>query len=221
MHIAIDGPSGAGKSTIAKALAKRLNLVYLDTGAMYRAVGYKALSLGICLHDGQALEEMLNQTSLVIERIGQEQHVLLDGCDITSKIRSPEVSMAASTVSAAGQVRRKLVAMQQEMAKDIDVVMDGRDIGTAVLPGAQYKFFLTASDEVRAKRRHEELLQKGEKVSYKTVLADIQKRDLQDSTREESPLRCATDATVVDTSDLGIDDVVVTILALMGRYQFA
>lgn len=217
MHIAIDGPSGAGKSTIARALAKKMNLVYLDTGAMYRGVGLKALQKGVDVRDGEALEEMLKETRLFITRENGEQRVLLDGEDVTDFIRTPEVSMAASTASAAGQVRRRLVQMQQELAKGIDVVMDGRDIGTKVLPDAEYKFFLTASEEVRARRRHLELTEKGQKIAFKEVLADIKKRDLQDSTREESPLVCAEDATVVDTSDLNIDEVIETLLYLMGR----
>ena len=217
MHIALDGPSGAGKSTVAKALAARLGLVYLDTGAMYRAVGLKALRLGLPLKDEQALLPMLEETQLRVTRENGEQHVYLDGEDVSLSIRTPEVSMAASAVSTVGAVRRWLVAMQQEIAKGLDVVMDGRDIGTKVLPDAEYKFFLTAADEVRARRRYDELRAKGQDVDFDEVLKDLRARDLQDSTRKESPLVQAADAVLVDSSGLNVDEVVACLLALMGR----
>lgn len=217
MHVAIDGPSGAGKSTIARALARKLGLVYLDTGAMYRAVGLKALEQGLPLKEEAPLVEMLSRTRLEIVRRGDEQRILLDGQDVSERIRTPQVSMAASAVSTVGAVRRWLVAMQQALAEGQDVVMDGRDIGTKVLPDAEHKFFLTADDEVRARRRFDELRAKGQEVSYEDILADLRARDLQDSTRAESPLVCAQDAITVDTSELNIDEVVLCLLALMGR----
>ncbi|MDR2514521.1 MAG: (d)CMP kinase [Christensenellaceae bacterium] len=219
MHIAIDGPAGAGKSTIAKALAKRLGLTYLDTGAMYRAVGLKALRLGLELSDGAALKAMLQGTILRVERgkNGLDQRLFLDGEDVGSAIRSREVSLAASAVSAQRVVREWLVAMQQEIAKGQNIVMDGRDIGTKVLPQAEFKFFLTADDGIRAARRHLELREKGENIALETVLSELRRRDLQDSTRAESPLVRAEGATVVDSGDLTIDEVVELLLALMGR----
>jgi cytidylate kinase len=219
VHIAIDGPAGAGKSTIAKALAKRLGLTYLDTGAMYRAVGLKALRLGLELSDGAALKAMLQGTILRVERgkNGLDQRLFLDGEDVGSAIRSREVSLAASAVSAQRVVREWLVAMQQEIAKGQNIVMDGRDIGTKVLPQAEFKFFLTADDGIRAARRHLELREKGENIALETVLSELRRRDLQDSTRAESPLVRAEGATVVDSGDLTIDEVVELLLALMGR----
>lgn len=217
MQIAIDGPAGAGKSTIAKDLAAKLGLVYLDTGAMYRATALKAIRSGVSLTDETALAAMMDALKLDIRRENGVQHVYLDGEDVSTLIRTPEVSMGASAVSAVGVVRKKLVAMQQRMARGVDVVMDGRDIATKVLPDAEYKFFLTASAEVRAQRRCLEMEQKGEKVAYKDVLADIKKRDLQDSTRKESPLICAPDATMVDTGSMTQEEVVTCLMALMGR----
>ncbi|MDR3085706.1 MAG: (d)CMP kinase [Christensenellaceae bacterium] len=219
MHIAIDGPSGAGKSTIAKALAQRLGLTYLDTGAMYRAVGLKALRLGLDLRDAAALEGMLKGTTLRVERgeNGLDQRLFLDGEEISAAIRSSEVTWAATVVSTLLPVRAWLVSMQREIAKGQDIVMDGRDIGTKVLPDADFKFFLTADDAIRAARRHLELRQKGENIALETVLTELRRRDLQDSTRAESPLTLAKDATVVDSGDLSIDEVVELLLALMGK----
>ncbi len=217
MHVAIDGPAGAGKSTIAKELARRLDLIYLDTGAMYRAVAIKAIRGQVPLRDSEKLQQMLDNTQLDVTREDGQQHVYLDGEDVTSILRTPEVSMAASTVSTVGEVRRYLVRMQQALAAGKDVVMDGRDIGTKVLPDAQYKFFLTADDTVRAKRRFDELCEKGQKVRFEDVLSELRARDKQDTTRKESPLVCAKDATIVDSSALSIPEVVDTILSLMGR----
>ena len=218
MHIAIDGPSGAGKSTIAKRLAEKLNCLYLDTGAMYRTVGLLAARKGVDNRDDGALAKLLQGADIRVTRVGGKQHMLLDGEDVEDLIRTPEMSMAASNVSACASVRRAMVEMQQNIARDCDVVMDGRDIGTRVLPDAEYKFFLTASPEVRAKRRFDELQARGENVEYDQVLSDVRQRDLQDTTRKESPLTLAPDATEVETDDLSIDEVVQVLLSLMGQY---
>lgn len=204
IRVAIDGPSGAGKSTIAKAVAKRLGIDYIDTGAMYRAIGYKAEKLGIGASDRAALDAMLADTD--IDFSGGT--ILLDGEDVGGLIRTPAVSKAASLYSALPEVREKLVEIQRNMAREKSVIMDGRDIGTNVLKDAEYKFFLTASAEERAKRRCEELLQKGEEVSFDEVLRDIEARDHNDSTRKLNPLRKAEDAVEIDSTGMSIEDVV-------------
>lgn len=218
LHIAIDGPSGAGKSTIAKALAAQLGCIYLDTGAMYRTVGLMARRAGLDTHDDTALARMLENADIQVKLTEEGQRMLLDGEDVEGLIRTPEVSMAASDVAVCPSVRRLLVRKQQEIAAVNDVVMDGRDIGTRVLPDAQYKFFLTASPEVRAMRRFDELRDKGQAVTYDSVLEDVKRRDQQDTTRKESPLTMAADATEVSTDDLNADEVVQVIMALMGRF---
>ena len=218
LHIAIDGPSGAGKSTIAKALAAQLGCIYLDTGAMYRTVGLMARRAGLDTHDDTALARMLENADIQVKLTEEGQRMLLDGEDVDGLIRTPEVSMAASDVAVCPSVRRLLVRKQQEIAAQNDVVMDGRDIGTRVLPDAQYKFFLTASPEVRAMRRFDELRDKGQAVTYDSVLEDVRRRDEQDTTRKESPLTMAADATEVSTDDLNADEVVQVIMALMGRF---
>ena len=217
-HIAIDGPSGAGKSTIAKALAAQLGCIYLDTGAMYRTVGLMARRAGLDTHDDAALAKMLENADIQVKLTEEGQRMLLNGEDVEGLIRTPEVSMAASDVAVCPSVRRLLVRKQQEIAAQNDVVMDGRDIGTRVLPDAQYKFFLTASPEVRAMRRFDELRDKGQAVTYDSVLEDVKRRDEQDTTRKESPLTIAPDATEVSTDDLNADEVVQVIMALMGRF---
>lgn len=218
LHIAIDGPSGAGKSTIAKALAAQLGCIYLDTGAMYRTVGLMARRAGLDTHDDTALAKMLENADIQVKLTEEGQRMLLNGEDVEGLIRTPEVSMAASDVAVCPSVRRLLVRKQQEIAAQNDVVMDGRDIGTRVLPDAQYKFFLTASPEVRAMRRFDELRDKGQAVTYDSVLEDVRRRDEQDTTRKESPLTMAADATEVSTDDLNADEVVQVIMALMGRF---
>ena len=218
LHIAIDGPSGAGKSTIAKALAAQLGCIYLDTGAMYRTVGLMARRAGLDTHDDAALAKMLENADIQVKLTEEGQRMLLNGEDVEGLIRTPEVSMAASDVAVCPSVRRLLVRKQQEIAAVNDVVMDGRDIGTRVLPDAQYKFFLTASPEVRAMRRFDELRDKGQAVTYDSVLEDVRRRDEQDTTRKESPLTMAADATEVSTDDLNADEVVQVIMALMGRF---
>lgn len=208
LTIAIDGPGGAGKSTIAKAVAKELGLDYIDTGAMYRAVGYKADSTGTDITDEESLKAMLDATD--IDFSGGS--IFLDGVCIDDKIRTPEVSMMASKVSALALVREKLVMLQRKMGHEKSVIMDGRDIGTNVLTDATYKFYMTASAEERAQRRYKELIEKGENVTFKDVLDDINARDKNDMERELNPLRKADDAIEVDTTGLSIEEVVGVIL---------
>lgn len=199
-RIAVDGPGGAGKSTLAKALAEIYGIDYVDTGAMYRAVALKIQKLGLPFAEGELLTRTLEQT--VIDFV--DGKVLLDGVNVSDAIRTGSAGMAASAASALPSVRRKLVAMQRKMGLSKSIVMDGRDIGTNVLPQAEFKFFLTASPEVRAKRRLDELLAKGENTTFEKVLADMKKRDLEDSTRKLDPLKPAQDAYILDTSSLDI-----------------
>ena len=208
MQIAIDGPSGAGKSTIAKKLAAHYHILYLDTGAMYRTAALAVLRAGIDLHDASQVKRVVDQVNIEVRYEEGAQHVYLDGEDVSGKIRTEEVSMAASAVSAVSAVREKLVALQRQTAKKLGAVLDGRDIGTHVLVNADYKFFLTASAAVRAKRRTDELLARGQKAEYAEVLAAIEKRDHDDSTRAVSPLVRADDAILIDSSDMTIDEVV-------------
>ena len=213
-QIAIDGPAGAGKSTIARKTAETLQFLYIDTGAMYRAVGLYCLGSGIDLNDEQAVSAALDSVGVDLEMIGGEQHVLLNDRDVNGLIRTEEVGMAASKVSTYRAVRQYLVARQQKIAGEKDVVMDGRDIGTVVLPDAPLKVFLTASVHVRALRRLKDLEMRGEKADIEVIEKDIEARDHQDQTRAESPLRQAEDAVYLDSSDLTIDEVTKRILDL-------
>ena len=206
--IAIDGPVGAGKSTVAKALSRRLGFIYVDTGALYRAIGYEAISRGIDPYDQQAVCELLKEISIGIEYVGKDQHVFVNACDVTDNIRTEKVSMAASAVSAYPEVRLFLLHLQRDFAKSLNVIMDGRDIGTVILPQADIKFFLTASGEERASRRVKDLSAKGIDADYGEVLADLTKRDYNDSHRSEAPLKVADDAIIVDTTDMDFDTVV-------------
>ena len=210
IQVAIDGPSGAGKSTIARILARQLGLVYLDTGAMYRAVGYKAFRQGIDPSDEAALARMMEDTHLqvVLDGNDAEQRILLDDEDVSEKIRSQQAAQYASDVSRFTAVRERLVEWQRQIAQGIGVVMDGRDIGTHVLPHARYKFFLTASAEERARRRCAQLEEKGTKCDFSEFLAQIEARDYQDIHRAVSPLRQAEDARMVDCTRLSIAEVV-------------
>ncbi len=200
MQIAIDGPAGAGKSTISKFVAAEMGYLYIDTGAMYRAVAYKAWLEKLDLDNSEAIDEMAKNTVIEIKITDHGQSIFLDGSDVTDKIRTPEMSMAASKVSAIGGVRETLVALQRKIAGESNVIMDGRDIGTVVLPNAEIKIFLTATAEDRAMRRYLELKEKGEEISYQEVLEDMQKRDYNDMHRKTSPLKAAEDSTVIDTS---------------------
>ncbi|ADQ40818.1 cytidylate kinase [Caldicellulosiruptor acetigenus I77R1B] len=214
INIAIDGPAGAGKSTISKLLASQLGYIHIDTGAMYRAVGLKVLKSNISPHDSRKIVEILNSTDIQIKLVDGKQLVFLDGEDVTEKIRQPEVSMYASDVSKIREVRERLVKMQQDLAKQKGVIMDGRDIGTHVLPNAELKIFLTATAEERAKRRFLELKQKGYDVDYYQLLDEIKKRDQNDMTREFAPLRVAEDAIVIDSTSLSIEEVLQKVLEL-------
>lgn len=213
-QIAIDGPAGAGKSTIAKRLAKELSFVYVDTGAMYRSIGLYMIKNGIDIHDKDAVEKASEKADVSLKYIDGTQHVILNGEDVSDQIRTEEVSKAASVVSAYPQVRKNLTALQKKLAESENVVMDGRDIGTCVLPNADLKIYLTASAEVRGKRRFKELTVKGEKADLTEIVEDIKKRDEADMTREISPLKKADDAVEVDSSDMTIDDVVARIKGL-------
>ena len=210
-NIALDGPAGSGKSTVAKILAKDYNILYLDTGAMYRACALKALRLGISPKDCTAVGEMLKTLDLRVEYYEGKQVTMIDGEDVSLAIRENVVSMAASDISAHHAVRVKMVEMQREIAKRMSCVLDGRDIGSAVLPDAKFKFFITADSKVRAKRRYDELSARGEVVDFDKLHAEIVARDKQDSEREFSPLVCAEDAIVIDTSDMDVNEVVLTI----------
>lgn len=209
--VAIDGPSGVGKSTTSKLVAQALKIPHIDTGAMYRAIALAATRAKIPLNDADALERLAG--AAVIEfGAGTPPRVFLDGEDVTPLIRTPDISMAASTVSAVPQVRRVLVRLQQQMGNTNGGVLEGRDIGTVVFPRTPHKFFLTARPEVRAKRRYEELRAKGAEVDYDDTLAETIKRDRQDSTRADSPLKADETYTIIDTSDLSIQDVVARIV---------
>ena len=218
ISIAIDGPAGAGKSTIAKRVAAELGYLYVDTGAIYRTVGYHMSLMGIGPKDKDGIERCIDDVNIRIEHQADGvQHMILNGQDVTDLIRTPEMSMMASGVSAQPCVRAYLLDMQRELARTHNVVMDGRDIGTVVLPHAQVKVYLTASAEVRADRRFKELAAKGEKVTYEEVYLDVVKRDEQDMTRKIAPLKCADDAEVLDCSYLTIDQVVAEVKAIVRK----
>ncbi len=216
--IAIDGPAGAGKSTIAKALAKELGYYYVDTGAIYRTVAYFLDLLGISPKDADGVERYIDELTLGIEYDeGGRQHMIMNGMDVTDEIRTQDISQKASLVSAHKVVRDMLLDMQRDVARHNNVIMDGRDIGTVVLPNATVKIFLTASAEVRAQRRTDELLAKGQKASFEQTLKDIKQRDHQDSNRPIAPLKQAKDAILLDTSELDIDSVIGEMKRIVGE----
>ena len=218
VSVAIDGPAGAGKSTLAKRVAAELGYLYVDTGAIYRTVGYHMSLMGIGPKDKDGIERCIDDVNIAIEyRDDGLQHMILNGQDVTDLIRSPEMSMMASGVSAQPCVRAYLLDMQRELARTHNVVMDGRDIGTVVLPDAQVKVYLTASAEVRADRRWRELTAKGELVRYEDVYTDVVKRDEQDMNRAVAPLKCADDAEVLDCSYLSIEQVVAEMKAIIRK----
>ena len=215
LAIAIDGPSGAGKSTIARLLAKDLHFLYVDTGALYRAVGYYMLQQQVAPGDEAQVEPLLKGLDVALRYVDGEQHVFVNGEDVNGFIRTPEVSMAASAVSALPAVRGFLFQLQRDIAAQNNVIMDGRDIGTVVLPDAGLKVFLTASAEARAQRRYKELVEKGVATIYEEVLADMQKRDHDDETRAAAPLKAADDAVLVDSTTYTLDEVVARLKQLV------
>ena len=216
--IAIDGPAGDGKSTIAKRLAKELGYYYVDTGAIYRTVAYFLDLLGVSPKDVDGVERYIDELTVNIEYDEDGlQHMIMNGIDVTGDIRTQDISQKASLVSAHAVVREVLLDMQQDVARHHNVIMDGRDIGTVVLPDADVKIFLTASAEVRAQRRTEELLAKGQKANYEQILKEIKQRDYQDTHREIAPLKMARDSVKVDTSEMDIDEVVATIRQIVGK----
>lgn len=216
IKITIDGPSGAGKSTISKLIADRLGYVYIDTGAMYRAVGLHALRQGLdTAKDREEIALLLDGIQITMEKQADGQHVFLNGEDVSKEIRTPEASVAASNVAVIPQVRLKLVDLQRRMAESVDVVMDGRDAGTYVLPDAQIKLFLTASVEDRAQRRLEELRIRGIETTYEDVLEDMKYRDKNDSSRDFAPLKPAQDAVAIDTTGNSFDQSAALVLRLI------
>ena len=218
ISVAIDGPAGAGKSTIARRVARELGFLYVDTGAIYRTVGYHMSLMGIGPKDKDGIARCIDDVNIQIEyRDDGVQHMILNGQDVTDLIRTPEMSMMASGVSAQPCVRAYLLDMQRELARTHNVVMDGRDIGTVVLPHAQVKVYLTASAEIRAERRYKELIAKGEQLRYEDVYLDVVKRDEQDMNRKIAPLKCADDAEVLDASYLTIDQVVAEMKAIIRK----
>lgn len=210
-NIAIDGPAGAGKSTIAKAVSKQLGYIYVDTGALYRTIGLNALRNNIDTKDEEKVTKTLNDIKVELKFIDGTQSVYLNGENVSEAIRTPEASIAASNVSALPPVREYLFNLQQNIAKNNNCLMDGRDIGTVVLPNANVKIFLTASAEERANRRYKELIEKGSEINYDEVLKDMKKRDYQDSHRKIAPLKPAEDAIILDTTKKTLEEVILDI----------
>lgn len=215
VNVAIDGPAGAGKSTVAKAAAAKLGYIYVDTGALYRAVGVYALRNGIDTKNADGVSSLLSEISVELKFIDGVQHVLLNGDDVSVEIRTPDASMAASNVSAIPAVRAFLFDLQRDIAKKNNCLMDGRDIGTVVLPNAQVKIFLTADPEERAMRRYKELKEKGSDVKYEDVLDDLIKRDYQDSHREIAPLKPAEDSVVFNTTGYTLEESVAKVITII------
>lgn len=214
MIIAIDGPSGAGKSTVARLLSKMLGYEYIDTGAMYRALAYKAYISNIEINEANEhkIDEMLNTTSIDYFN----NNIYLDNKNVEGLIRDEIISIGASKISALKNVRIKMVELQRSIAENKNVVLDGRDIGTKVFPDADFKFFITATEAIRAKRRHDQLIEGGKTVDYENILADLKQRDINDTTRKISPLMKAEDAILIDTSDMSLDSVVQFIADIIG-----
>ncbi len=208
MNITIDGPGGSGKSTVAKLIAKKMGIYYLDTGAMYRGLGYHAVKNGIDVSDETQVIPMLKDVELTVGQENGVQQVFVNGTNVTPYIREHNISMAASTISKIPAVRLKLVEQQRKIANSTDCIMDGRECGSFILPDAEHKFFMTASSDVRAERRRKELELKGENIPFEVIKADIEARDKQDSTRAFAPMVVPEGATVIDTSDMTIEEVV-------------
>ncbi len=216
-NIALDGPSGSGKSTVAKALSQKLNILYLDTGAMYRAAALKAIKLGVQHKNEEEVSKFINDIDLKIDYVDGAQRTILDGEDVSSAIRANEVSMMASDISALKCVRLKMVDLQRQIAASMPCVLDGRDIGSFVLPDCKFKFYITADSSVRAKRRQAELEQRGQFVNFDTLKKEIEQRDYNDSHRDFAPLKQADDAIYIDTSDMTVQEVVDKILKVVGE----
>ena len=216
ISIAIDGPSGAGKSSISKSVADKLGFIHVDTGALYRSLAYTVLKKGISANDEISLKNLLKTTKVTIEYVDGVQKVFVNAEDVSDKIRSEEVSMMSSNISKKPIIREFLLDLQRQLAQENNVIMDGRDIGTVVLPNADVKIFLTASPEKRAERRFKQILEKGEKKEYNSILKDIIQRDYQDSHREIAPLKPAEDSVFVDTSDLTFEESVLKITEVIG-----
>lgn len=219
MKIAIDGPAGAGKSTISKEVAKKLGYIYIDTGAMYRAVGLAAVRKGIDTKDADGVSSILDDIDITISHDKTGQRIYLNSEDVSEAIRMPEISVAASNVATIVSVRKKLVAIQRELAEKTDVVMDGRDIGTYVLPDAEAKIYLTASVEERATRRYKELCEKGVECDLESVKADMEYRDKNDSGRDFAPLKAAEDSVIVDSTDMSIEQTIDKICSIAEERQ--
>lgn len=219
INIAIDGPAGAGKSTIARKAAAELGFIYVDTGALYRSVAYYCISAGADVSIPESVEKLLPEITPELRFIDGVQHVFVNGSDVSDKIRTPEVSMAASKVSAIPAVRAFLFDLQKKIARENDIIMDGRDIGTVVLPDADLKIFLTASPEARADRRYAELQDKPDAPTYEQVLADIIKRDHDDSTRAIAPLKQADDAVLCDTTKLSLEESIDKIIGMVKKVK--
>lgn len=215
ISVAIDGPAGAGKSTIAKLVSKELGFIYIDTGALYRSIGYFVLKNGGDIDNSESVVSFLPKIEVELKFIDGVQHVFVNGEDVSDKIRTEEVSQAASKVSAIPKVREFLLELQRSFAKKYNVVMDGRDIGTVVLPNANVKIFLTASAEVRANRRYKEQIERGLDVDYDSILNDIKERDFRDENREIAPLKCAEDGVYLDSSDFSIEQNVAAVLKII------
>ncbi len=215
ISVAIDGPAGAGKSTIAKLASKKLGYIYVDTGALYRSIGYFVMKNGGDIDNAKSVVSFLPKIRAEIKFIDETQHVFVNGEDVSDKIRTEEVSRAASKVSAIPEVREFLLSLQRDFAKKYNVVMDGRDIGTVVLPDAEVKIFLTASPEVRANRRYKEQVERGLDVNYDEILADIKERDYRDENREIAPLKCADDGVYLDSSNFSIEENVDEVLKIV------
>ena len=214
-NIAIDGPAGAGKSTIAKKVAKELDFIYVDTGAMYRSMALYLIRKGVKAEEKNKIIELLPEIHVTLAYVEGEQHVYLNQEDVSSLIRNEEVSQMTSSISTIAEVREALLSLQRNLAKENNVLMDGRDIGTCVLPNAELKIYLTASTKVRAKRRYDEMIEKGMECNLKELEASIKERDYRDMNREIAPLKQAEDAVFLDTSDMNIEEVVSAIIRLV------
>ena len=215
--ITIDGPAGAGKSTASRMLAKKMDLVYLDTGAMYRAVALQAARLGISHGDGRKLYEMCGKTHIHFVKQGDNSLIFIDGEDVSKEIRKPEMDMLASSISSVKEVRKAMTDLQRKIGENGGLVAEGRDMGTVVFPGADYKFFITAKPEIRAGRRYRERVARNEKVKEEDVKADIIKRDKQDRSRSLAPLKPAEDAFIIDTSEMNIEQVLAKMLMITSQ----